>query len=97
MAQGFVYLVAILDVASRKVLAFRTSNTLTTNFCAEALEEALGRYGTLQILDTDQSSQFPRATWTDVLKNCGIRISMDGKGRWIGNVFVERLWRSEIV
>ena len=94
MAHGFMYLVAILDVASRKVLAFRTSNTLTTDFCVEALHEALGRYGTPEIFNTDQGSQFTSADWTDVLKAHDIRISMDGKGRWIDNVFIERLWRS---
>ena len=94
MAHGFMYLVAILDVASRKVLAFRTSNTLTTDFCIEALEEALARYGTPEISNTDQGSQFTSADWTDVLKAHDIRISMDGKGRWIDNVFIERLWRS---
>ena len=94
MAHGFMYLVAILDVASRKVLAFRTSNTLTTDFCIEALEEALARYGTPEIFNTDQGSQFTSADWTDVLKAHDIRISMDGKGRWIDNVFIERLWRS---
>ena len=94
MAHGFMYLVAILDVASRKVLAFRTSNTLTTDFCVEALEEALARFGTPEIFNTDQGSQFTSADWTDVLKARDIRISMDGKGRWIDNVFIERLWRS---
>lgn len=94
MAHGFMYLAAILDVASRKVLAFRTSNTLTTDFCVEALKEALARFGTPEIFNTDQGSQFTSADWTDVLKDHDIRISMDGKGRWIDNVFIERLWRS---
>lgn len=94
MAHGFMYLVAILDVASRKVLAFRISNTLTTDFCVEALQEALARFGTPEMFNTDQGSQFTSADWTDVLKGRDIRISMDGKGRWIDNVFVERLWRS---
>ena len=94
MAHGFMYLVAILDVASRKVLAFRTSNTLTTDFCVEALNEALAKYGTPEIFNTDQGSQFTSADWTDALKAHEIRISMDGKGRWIDNVFIERLWRS---
>ena len=94
MAHGFMYLAAILDVASRKVLAFRTSNTLTTDFCVEALQEALARYGTPEIFNTDQGSQFTSADWTDVLKGHDIRISMDGKSRWIDNVFIERLWRS---
>ena len=94
MAHGFMYLVAILDVASRKVLAFRLSNTMTTDFCVEALEEALARFGTPEIFNTDQGSQFTSTDWTDVLKSRDIRISMDGKGRWIDNVFIERLWRS---
>ncbi|MGQ0833700.1 MAG: IS3 family transposase [Gammaproteobacteria bacterium] len=94
MAHGFLYLVAILDVASRKVLSFRLSNTLTTEFCVAALEEALGRFGRPEIFNTDQGAQFTSAAWTDVLKAAGIRISMDGKGRWIDNVFIERLWRS---
>ncbi len=94
MAHGFMYLAAILDVASRKVLAFRTSNTLTTDFCVEALQEALARSGTPEIFNTDQGSQFTSADWTDVLKGHDIRISMDGKDRWIDNVFIERLWRS---
>ena len=94
MAHGFLYLVAILDVASRKVLAFRVSNTMTPDFCVEALQEALARFGTPEIFNTDQGSQFTSADWTDVLKSRNIRISMDGKGRWIDNVFIERLWRS---
>lgn len=94
MAHGFLYLVAILDVASRKVLAFRVSNTLTPDFCVAALKEALACFGTPEIVNTDQGSQFTSADWTDVLKSHDIRISMDGKGRWIDNVFIERLWRS---
>ncbi len=94
MAHGFLYLVAILDVASRKVLAFRVSNTMTPDFCVAALQEALARFGTPEIFNTDQGSQFTSADWTDVLKSRNIRISMDGKGRWIDNVFIERLWRS---
>ena len=94
MAHGFLYLVAILDVASRKVLSFRLSNTLTTDFCVAALEEALERFGRPEIFNTDQGAQFTSAAWTDVLKAADIRISMDGKGRWIDNVFIERLWRS---
>jgi len=94
MAHGFLYLVAILDVASRKVLAFRLSNTLTTDFCVEALEEALAKFGPPEIFNTDQGSQFTSDEWISVLDNAGVAISMDGKGRWIDNVFVERLWRS---
>lgn len=94
MAHGFLYLVAILDVASRKVLSFRLSNTLTADFCVEALEEAVARFGVPEIVNTDQGAQFTSAAWTAVLKAADIRISMDGKGRWIDNVFIERLWRS---
>ncbi len=94
MAHGFLYLVAILDVASRKVLAWRLSNTLTTDFCLEALEEAMHKYGRPEILNTDQGSQFTDEDWITMLSGAGIAISMDGKGRWIDNVFIERLWRS---
>jgi putative transposase len=94
MAHGFLYLVAILDVASRKVLSFRVSNTMTPDFCVEALEEAIARFGAPEIMNTDQGSQFTSAAWTDVLKAEDTSISMDGKGRWIDNVFIERLWRS---
>ena len=94
MAKGFLYLVAIQDWASRKVLAWRTSNTLTTDFCLEALREALTKYGSPEIFNTDQGAQFTDGEFTAVLAAKGIRISMDGKGRWADNVFVERLWRS---
>ena len=94
MAHGFMYLVAILDVASRKVLAFRLSNTLTADFCVEALEEAMSKFGVPEIFNTDQGSQFTSDEWIKVLQDAGIAISMDGKGRWIDNVFIERLWRS---
>jgi putative transposase len=94
MAHGFMYLVAILDVASRKVLSFRLSNTLTADFCVEALEEAMLKFGRPEIFNTDQGSQFTSEEWIKVLKNAGVAISMDGKGRWIDNVFIERLWRS---
>jgi putative transposase len=94
MAQGFAYLVAILDLCSRKVLAFRVSNTLAADFCIEALGEALRRYGAPEIFNTDQGSQFTDDAFTARLAAAGVRISMDGKGRWIDNVFVERLWRS---
>jgi putative transposase len=93
MAHGFLYLVAILDVFSRKVLAFRLSNTLTTDFCVEALEEALAKFGAPEIFNTDQGSQFTSDEWITVLDDAGVAISMDGKGRWIDNVFIERLWR----
>jgi putative transposase len=94
MAHGFLYLVAILDVASRKVLAFRVSNTMTPDFCVDALGEAIARFGAPEIVNTDQGSQFTSKAWTDVLDAADARISMDGKGRWIDNVFIERLWRS---
>jgi len=94
MAHGFLYLVAILDVVSRKVLSFRVSNTMTPDFCVEALSEAIARYGAPEIVNTDQGSQFTSKAWTEVLDAAGVRISMDGKGRWIDNVFIERLWRS---
>src|SRR5271169_5982414 len=88
MAHGFMYLVAILDVASRKVLSFRLSNTLTADFCVEALEEALAKFGAPEIFNTDQGSQ-PGEEWIKVLDHAGVAISMDGKGRWIDNVFIE--------
>ena len=94
MAKGFCYLVAVMDLASRKVLSFRLSNTLDASFCIEALEEAIRTYGTPEIFNTDQGSQFTSDDFTGILKNHGIKISMDGKGRWIDNVFIERLWRS---
>jgi len=94
MAKGFCYLVAIMDLASRKVLSWRLSNTLDTSFCIEALEDAIRTYGTPEIFNTDQGSQFTSDDFTGILKNYNIKISMDGKGRWIDNVFIARLWRS---
>jgi putative transposase len=94
MARGFAYLVAILDLYSRKVLSFRVSNAMTSEFCVEALEEALVRFGTPEIFNTDRGSQFTDDDFTAPLLQRGVRVSMDGKGRWIDNVFVERLWRS---
>lgn len=94
MHRGFLYLVAIMDWATRKALSWRLSNTMDTEFCVEALEEALARYGAPEIFNTDQGSQFTSKDFTDVLKDAGVRISMDGKGRWMDNVFIERLWRS---
>jgi putative transposase len=94
MRRGFVYLVAVVDWFSRKVLAWRVSNTLTTDFCTDAVKEALHRYGTPEIFNTDQGSQFTSAEFVGLLKQHEIRISMDGKGCWRDNVFVERLWRS---
>jgi putative transposase len=92
MRRGFLYLVAILDWATRKVLAWRLSNTLTSDFCVAALNEALARYGEPEIFNTDQGSQFTSADFTDVLKAHAIQISMDGRGRYHDNIFVERLW-----
>jgi len=92
--RGFLYLVAIMDWYSRKVLAWRLSNTMDTSFCVEALEEAFARYGQPEIFNTDQGSQFTSFEFTGLLKEIGIKISMDGKGRWMDNVFIERLWRS---
>ena len=94
MAHGFLYLMAILDIASRKVLAWRLSNTMEAAFCVEALEEALRLFGPPEIFNTDQGSQFTSEDWTTPLKAAGVAISMDGKGRWIDNIFIERLWRS---
>jgi putative transposase len=94
MARGFLYLVAIMDWASRRVLSWRLSNTMDADFCVEALQEAIGQYGCPSIFNTDQGSQFTSADWIDELKANNIDISMDGKGRWMDNVFIERLWRS---
>jgi len=94
MRRGFVYLCAILDWASRRVLAWRLSNTLTTDFCVEAVREAVTRYGTPEIFNTDQGCQFTSQAFTGFLNDQGIQISMEGAGRWRDNVFVERLWRS---
>jgi putative transposase len=94
MAKGFAYLVAVLDLYSRKVLAFRVSNAMTPEFCIEAVEEALRRYGAPEIFNTDQGSQFTAEDFIEPLQVKGVRVSMDGKGRWIDNVFIERLWRS---
>jgi putative transposase len=94
MARGFVYLVVIMDWASRKVLSWRLSPTLTSDFCVAALEEALDRFGCPEIFNTDQGSQFTSLEFLNVLRRRQIEISMDGKGCWRDNVFVERLWRS---
>ncbi len=94
MACGWVYLCAIVDWASRKVLAHRVSISMDTAFCLDALEEAFAKYGTPEIFNTDQGSQFTSEAFTNALKERGIQISMDGKGAWRDNVFVERLWRS---
>lgn len=94
MARGFVYLVAIMDWHSRKVLSWRLSNTMDSSFCVEALNEAIDNYGAPEIFNTDQGSQFTSEDFTSVLKAHEIAISMDGRGRWMDNVFIERLWRS---
>ena len=94
MKRGFMYLVAIMDWSSKKVLAWRLSNTLDTGFCIAALEEALYYNGTPNIFNTDQGSQFTSNDFANLLKNNNILISMDGKGCWMDNVFIERLWRS---
>lgn len=94
MAHGFVYLVAIIDWFSRRVLAWRLSNTMDVMFCVDALEDALLRWGTPEIFNSDQGSQFTSDDFVGVLKREGIQISMDGKGAWRDNVFIERLWRS---
>ena len=94
MARGFVYLTAVMDWCSRKVLSWRVSITMDVQFCLEALEEAVAVYGAPEIMNTDQGSQFTSQAFTGMLEEHGIRISMDGKGAWRDNVFVERLWRS---
>jgi putative transposase len=94
MRRGFFYLVAIMDWHTRKVLAWRISNTLEADFCVEALNEAIARFGPPEIMNTDQGSQFTSFAWTERLRRSGVRISMDGKGRFLDNIFVERLWRS---
>jgi putative transposase len=94
MARGFVYLCAVVDWFSRRVLSWRLSITMETAFCIEAVEEALARYGKPEIFNTDQGSQFTSTDFTEVLKKAEIAISMDGRGAWRDNVFVERLWRS---
>ena len=94
IGRGFLYLVAVIDWASRAVLAWRLSNTMDVSFCVSALEEALARFGKPDIFNTDQGSQFTSAAFTGTLATSDVRISMDGRGRWMDNVFIERLWRS---
>ena len=94
MAKGFVYLVAVMDWFSRRVLAWRLSITMETNFCVDALHEAMDRHGRPEIFNTDQGVQFTSGAWLDELASGGVRISMDGKGRYLDNIFIERLWRS---
>jgi putative transposase len=94
MAKGFVYLVAVMDWFSRRVLAWRLSITMDADFCVDALQDALARYGKPEIFNTDQGVQFTSGDFVAVLESRGIRISMDGKGRFLDNIFIERLWRS---
>jgi putative transposase len=94
LSKGFVYLAAIMDWASRKVLSWRLSNTLDTSFCLDALEEAIEQFGCPEIFNSDQGCQFTSEAFTSKLKEHDIKISMDGRGRWMDNVFIERLWKS---
>jgi putative transposase len=94
MRRGFLYLVTIMDWYSRKILSWRLSNTMDTAFCLAALEEALARYGSPDIFNSDQGGQFTSLEFTQALKSRGVRISMDGRGRWRDNVYIERFWRS---
>lgn len=94
MRRGFLYLVAIMDWYSRKVLSWRLSNSMEADFCVEALKEAIAKYGKPAIMNSDQGSQFTGFEWTNALKDAGVKISMDGKGRWVDNRMIERLWRS---
>jgi putative transposase len=94
MEHGFLYLVAVIDWASRAVLAWRLSNTMDTRFCIDALDEALARYGAPKIFNTDQGSQFTSEAFMGRLLAAGVAISMDGRGRFLDNIFIERLWRS---
>ena len=94
MKRGFLYLVAIMDWHSRAVLSWRVSNTMDSDFCVAALEDALTRYGTPEIFNTDQGAQYTSYAFTRALRDAGVRISMDGRGRWMDNVMIERLWRS---
>lgn len=94
IGRGFLYLVAVIDWASRAVLAWRLSNTMDVSFCVAALEEAFAKFGKPEIFNTDQGSQFTSAAFTGTLAKAGVAISMDGRGRWMDNVFIERLWRS---
>ena len=94
MARGFVYLAAVLDWYSRRVLSWKLSTTMDMHFCLDAVEEAIANHGKPEIMNTDQGSQFTSQPFTDLLKENDIRISMDGKGAWRDNVFIERLWRS---
>jgi len=94
LKKGYLYLVAIMDWYSRRVLAWRLSNTLDSSFCTEALDEALALFGAPEIMNTDQGCQFTSLEFTETLKEAGVKISMDGRGRWMDNIFIERLWRT---
>jgi putative transposase len=94
MARGFVYLAAVVDWHTRRALSWKVSITMDVHFCLEAVEEAISRYGTPEIMNTDQGSQFTSQAFVGLLKGYDIQISMDGKGSWRDNVFIERLWRS---
>ena len=94
MHRGFLYLVAVMDWATRKVLAWRLSNTMDVAFCVAAVEEALMRFGLPEIFNTDQGTQFTSPQFTDILTDAAVNISLDGRGRWMDNVVIERLWRS---
>jgi len=94
MQKGFLYLVAVMDWATRHVLSWRLSNTMDADFCVEALKEAIDRYGSPKIFNTDQGSQFTSQAFIGVLQDAGVKISMDGRGRYLDNIFIERLWRS---
>lgn len=94
VSRGYLYLVAIMDWATRKVLSWRISNTMHADFCVDALNEAIGKYGAPEIMNTDQGSQFTGAVWISTLTEAGVRVSMDGRGRCMDNIMIERLWRS---
>ncbi len=94
MRHGFLYCLAIMDWFSRRVLSWCLSNTLDTEFCLRAFEAAVSRYGTPEIFNTDQGCQFTSEAWIEAVESMGTKVSMDGRGRWIDNVFIERLWRS---
>jgi len=94
MKRGFIYLIAVIDWHSRKILSWRVSNTMEVSFCTEALREAIENYGTPEYFNTDQGSQFTSNAFTSILESNNIRISMDGRGRYADNIFVERLWRT---
>lgn len=94
MRRGFLYLVAIMDWYSRKILSWRLSNSMEADFCIEALKEAMAKHGPPTIMNSDQGSQFTGFEWTNTLTEAGVKISMDGRGRWIDNRMIERFWRS---